>query len=390
MPQKKIFVTLLLLWCCLPLVYGQQLGLNFNHNPENIDFAYVAEIHPDWIRTTPRILDYADGKLDPERSRGLQNVIKAGTAGYKIVFGFRWDFKKRQLRLPAPGSDREVKYFHMVDIILEKVGQYVDIFSLGNEPNLETMQIDLHYNDAHQVPLVVFTRRLMDHVIGFYENHDWSLPQIYAGSLPALFEHKQQQTPGVAELIKFAQDTKAVTGLSIHLHIEDSLEIGQALQYVRSIMPDKPIIVPEFSLFRLYNKHFQDRIAASPNGMSFLKKYQLPEDLKVYQWLTMVNNGKIPYEQWAEMFRSQSWYVPHYLNTYFRYFKKYHVVLATYPLLQQGFRKQVTPKTPSWFLNPLYLQKSFGKDTSGHYYVNPLVYDDYLRLLQQGRNANGQ
>lgn len=376
----------MLICLCVQTLYGQDLGLNFNHDPENIDFKYVEKIHPGWIRTTPRILDYTDGLLNPDNDSGIQKVVEAGERGYRIVFGFRWDFKKRNLAIPAPGSEREASYFEMADNIMEKVGPYVKIFTLGNEPNLETIDSDLQYNREHRVPLVVFTERLMHHVINFYKNHPgWQQPQFYAGSLPALFEKQQQKKPGVSELIKFAQNNREITGLAVHLHIADTLQIGAVFRYVRTLMPDKPIIVPEFSLFRLYNKHFKDSIAASEKGLSYLKKYNLSEGLRVYEWLNLVNNKKIPYSQWEEMFLSQSWYVPHYLNTYYRYFRQNNVVLATYPLLQQGFVKQVKSDSDSWFLNPLFLQKTFGLNDEGVYYTNPLVYTDYINLLRKDK-----
>jgi hypothetical protein len=61
--------------------------------------------------------------------------------------------------------------------------------------------------------------------------------------------------------------------------------------------------------------------------------------------------------------------------------------LATYPLLQQGYSKRVTPKTPSWFLNPLFIQKTFGKNNNGDYYTNPLVYQDFMQLLKIGKSS---
>ncbi|TZF82274.1 hypothetical protein FW774_16450 [Pedobacter sp. BS3] len=380
----KYLTCILISVCCTATTFAQQLGLNFNHNPENINFKYIAKTQVQWLRTTPRILDYVDGKLNLETDTAIQKVTEAGKKGYKIVFGLRWDFAQRKLAMPEPGSEREKTYFAAVDNILNRVGPYVNIFTLGNEPNLETIESDLQYNQEHQVPLVIFTRRLMHHVISFYKNHPgWKQPQLYAGSLPALFEKKQQQKPGVSELIKFAQNNKEITGLAIHLHIADTLQIAEAFRYVRTLMPDKPIIVPEFSLFRLYNKHFNDVIAASAKGQAFIKKYNLPQNLKVYEWLSLVNTGKIPYQQWEEMFLSQSWYIPHYLNTYYRYFKQNNVVLATYPLLQQGYVKRVTPASDSWFLNPLFLQKSFGLNSNGEFYTNPLVYTDYINLLQK-------
>ena len=285
--------------------------------------------------------------------------------------------------MPEPGSPKEAEYFKTVDQILNRVGEYVDIFKLGNEPNLETIESDLQYNKENRVPLVVFTERLMDHVIAYYKSHpSWKMPEIYAGSLPALFEKAQQQKPGVYELIKFAQNRPEIKGFAVHLHIADTLQIPQALAFVRSIMPDKPIIVPEFSLFRLYNKHFGDKIAASVRGLAFVKKYHLSPDIKVHEWLGLVNAGKIPHQQWEEMFLSQDWYPSHYLKTYYRYFTGYNVVLATYPLLQQGFDKDVKANSASWFLNPLFLQKSFSLNPQKEYYVNPLSYSDFTSLLK--------
>ena len=381
----KIFSAI----CALSLstiwnVHSQQLGLNFNHNPEYINFKYVEKVPVKWIRATPRILDYVDGKLNAETDTGIEKLVEASKKGYQLAFGFRWDFKDRNLAMPLPGSAKEAEYFKVVDKLLDRVGPYVKIFKLGNEPNLETIESDMQYNQDKKVPLVVFTGRLMDHVLAYYKNHpEWSIPEIYAGSLPALFEKKQQEKPGVYELIKFAEGRSDVKGLAVHLHIADTLQIPKALDFVRSLMPHKPIIVPEFSLFRLYNKHFSDKIAASSRGAAFIKKYRYPEDIKVHEWLTLVHSGKVPYSQWEEMFLSQDWYMPNYLKTYYRYFSQYKVVLATYPLFQQGYSKIVKPASASWFINPLFLQKSFSADPSGNYYTNPLVYSDFLTLNQK-------
>ncbi|TYR37263.1 hypothetical protein FXV77_04420 [Sphingobacterium phlebotomi] len=381
---KYIFAALLACGFSFIPAFSQQLGLNFNHNPENIDFKYVKKINVEWIRATPRILDYVDGMLVAETDTSLQKIVEAGKIGYRIAFGFRWDFKRRNLTLPEPGSASEAAYFKTVDKIMDRVGAYVDIFKLANEPNLETIDSDLEYNDKGKVPLIVFTERLMNHIIAYYKNHPtWTLPEIYAGSLPALFEKKQQQTPGVYELIKFAQSRAEVKGLAVHLHIADTLQIPQALDFVRTLMPDKPIIVPEFSLFRLYNKHFGDSIAGNAKGLAFVQKYQLPTHIKIHEWLTLVNTGKIPYQQWEEMFLSQDWYVPNYLHTYYRYFKAYNVVLATYPLFQQGYTKDVKASSDSWFLNPLFLQKSYNLDPFGEYYTNPLSHPDFTKLLEK-------
>src|SRR5690606_26494039 len=124
-------------------------------------------------------------------------------------------------------------------------------------------------------------------------------------------EKAQQKTPGVFEMIQMANESPAIEGLAIHLHIADTLEIPAAFKFVRQLMPTKPIIVPEFSLFRRYNKHLADSIGSSTEGAAYLTACGLPAGLKVYQWLTKFNNGEIPYDQWEKMYATQSWYIPH-------------------------------------------------------------------------------
>jgi len=362
---------------------AQEIGLNFNHNPENIDLKYVAQTGVKWVRTTPRILDYVDGALHVKNDPGIKMVVASGKSGYEIAFGFRWDFKRRALRLPEPNTDREALYFKTVDSILDQVGQYVKIFKLGNEPNLETMEVDMQYNSHHEIPLVIFTNRLFEHVFAYYKKHpEWKMPEFYTGSLPALFEKRWQENPGVLELIQYTQTNKQITGLAVHLHIADTADIPQALTFVRRIMPSKPIIVPEFSLWRLYNKQFNSYIKDSGTGAAFLKKYKLPKNMKVHEFLTLVNDKKIPPSQFYEMFISQNWYPDHYLNIYRRYYQTYGVTLATYPLFQQGYSKVVTPKSQSWFLNPIFMNKSYGTNKQGEYEKNPLSYEDFMNWVR--------
>jgi hypothetical protein len=71
------------------------------------------------------------------------------------------------------------------------------------------------------------------------------------------------------------------------------------------------------------------------------------------------------------------------LKTYQRYYKQYGVVLATYPLFQQGYAKYVKPDSESWFLNPIYLNKSYGVAENGEFVKNPLSYDDFINWVKK-------
>jgi hypothetical protein len=225
--NSKNMTSLALMLGLVMSFYGiaraQEIGANFNHDPEIIDMAYLKKTPVEWIRTTPYIFEYIRGDKDPATEVGLQKVIDAKKAGYKVAFGFRWDFRKHKLSIPEPGSDDEKRYFDVARKILERVGPYIDMFKLGNEPNLETLEKDLQLNEKGVVPLVLFTERLLTEVVEpYYGAHpELRRPDVYTGSLPRLFMKNEQQKPGVVGLIRLAQNNDRIQRLAVHLHISD-------------------------------------------------------------------------------------------------------------------------------------------------------------------------
>lgn len=359
---------------------AQELGLNFNHNPEIIDFDYIEKAQVKWVRTTPRILDYATGKLDIHEDEGLKKVIEAGEKGYKVAFGFRWDFNNHNMAIPEPDSPEEKKLFDVERRILEKVSPYVRIFKLGNEPNLETKKSDMVANKDGIIPLVRFMKRQLELVVlPFYESRpELARPDIYIGSFPRLFMEETQKNPAVVNLIRLAEEDPRITGLAVHLHISSFQEVEESFEFVRKLMPEKPIIVPEFSLHRLYLSKKTELLGATPEGKAFAKKYKRKENMKLYEWCGIANTSGVSAEEWKEMFYSRDWFPENYLKSYFESYKKYGVVLATYPLFQQSCPSNMTPRSPMWFINPIFCQKSLFKQADGEYGENPLVYDDFI------------
>jgi len=368
---------------------AQEIGANFNHDPEIIDFVYLKKTPVEWIRTTPYIFEYIRGEKSPETEPGLQKVIDASKAGYKVAFGFRWDFRKFKLRVPAPGSEEEKTYFAVASRILARVGPYIQIFKLGNEPNLETLAIDLQRNPDGEVPLVRFTERLLTAVVDpYYSAHpELKRPDVYTGSLPRLFMKDEQQKPGIVGLIELAQHDDRIKGLAIHLHVSDSVEMNESLRFARSIMPTKPIIVPEFSLFRLYNAHVADALGDSPAGIAFAKRYGYAPQSKLYTWYSKANTDHVTAAEWAALFASRTWFPPHFMKTYYRYFQRYGVVLATYGYLSQSAPQKMTATSPTWFINPIFPMKSLEVQPDGSYTPNPLWYDDFVAIVNAGKQT---
>lgn len=380
---RAMFVTLLLAGAPAP---AQEIGANFNHDPELIDLTLLQRVPVQWVRTTPYIFEYIQGAKQPETAEGLANVIRAHEAGYKVAFGFRWDFKAKRLPVPAPDSPEEKHYFSVAARILERVGGNIEIFKLGNEPNLETRDADLRLNSEGIVPLVRFMQRLLSEVVEpCYQAHpEWKRPAVYVGSLPALFEPNMQALPAVKGLIAMAQENPAIEGLSIHLHVETEAQIVAAFEFVRGLMPEKPIIVPEYSPHRLYLKHMTETLGYNEEGRDFAARFHRSPAMKLHEWYSLANQHKVSAEEWAALFATRDWFTPRFLLTCYEYFQRYHVRLATYGFVSQYAPPVVPANGMAWFLNPIFPQKSLPLAEDGSYPTNPLWFDDFVTIVKQG------
>lgn len=361
---------------------AQILGANFNHNAEILDTTYLKKSGATWVRATPRLLDYAEGKLPVTNDPANNKLIEAGKSSYKIVFGFRWDFAMRKQRIPLPGSPEETALFSVERQILEQVGPYVDVFTLGNEPNLETLPDDMKPDSKGEIPLVRFMQRQLAMVVEpyFKTRTGTPYPQIFLGSLPALFEKKQQEIPANTALIRMAQDDPRITGMDLHLHILNFGQVEEAFRFIRAIMPKKPIIVTEFSLHRLYLAHRTDPLGVTPAGKTFAETYGRDPAMKLYEWCSIANSKGVSPAEWNDLFASRAWYISHYLKQFEQAFRQNGVTIATYPLFQQSCPENMTPNSPMWFVNPIFCQKSLKKQTDGTFSPNPLSFADFREI----------
>lgn len=385
------FKKSLLVFLCLigQSCWAQELGANFNHNAEIIDFNYLEKVDVDWIRTTPRIIDYAQRTLLIHNDPALQKVIEAGEKGYKIAFGFRWDFKAHNRAIPASGSVEEQKLFDTARQILKQVGPYVTIFKLGNEPNLETLKQDMAINSKGEIPLLEFTDRFLYQVVlPYFKEETEKVPDIYIGSFPALFEERFQKNEAVLGLLAYTQSNTDIAGLSLHLHIEDTTEIDQAFKFARSIVKEKPIIIPEFSLHRLYKKKLTEPLNSTAKGNQFAIKYNYTPEMKLFEWFSIANTNRVDSKQWEALFNSRDWFTKDFFDFYFERFQKYGVVLATYPLFQQSCPKQMTANSPAWFINPVFCQKSLELTSKDDFSANPLWIGSYMKWVKVGKRSS--
>ncbi|MCM5661806.1 LamG-like jellyroll fold domain-containing protein [Galbibacter mesophilus] len=367
-------------------IKAQEIGANFNHDFNALNFDYLQRSQVDWIRTTPYITDYIFKGRSVQNSDQFTTVNDLKNSGYKIAFGFRWDFKALNMRIPEPNSEAEQKCFAVADSILDIVGPSVDLFKLGNEPQLETFDEDMVPNNDGVIPLVRFFKRLNNLVIKpyFETNRPNNEPPVYVGSLVNLQFQNAQNLPAVVELMNYVQTSDDIDGAAIHLHARSLDDVETAIKYARSVITEKPFMVPEFSLQGLFRSTLEETLGNSPEGIAFAQKYGRDPSLKLYEYYTIMNTNKWTPVELQEYFDTRDWFPHNFLMTYYYLFKQYGVTLATYPLSQQSAPQTVTPENTIWFFNPIYGQKLIELKPNGDWNENPIAFDDFMSILNGG------
>jgi hypothetical protein len=71
--------------------------------------------------------------------------------------------------------------------------------------------------------------------------------------------------------------------------------------------------------------------------------------------------------------------------TYYRYFERYGVRLATYGFVSQYAPPVVPPNSSAWFINPIFPAKSLPPNADGSFTPNPLWMDDFVAIVSKGR-----
>jgi hypothetical protein len=91
-------------------------------------------------------------------------------------------------------------------------------------------------------------------------------------------------------------------------------------------------------------------------------------------------------EEWSDFFASRKWFPQHFMQTYYRYFKKNGVVLATYGYFSQSAPQRVGPNSPIWFVNPIFPGKSLVPHADGSIMENPLWFQDFVDAAKSGKS----
>jgi hypothetical protein len=339
--------------CCAHLAQGQrlQLGGNFNEHAETIRWELLEASNTRLIRgfipASPFLSDRRDLSTDP----AVQNLKKAALDGYKVILCVKWDFKRADWRVPLPHSKEEGACFDWVAALLGEIGPVAALETV-NEVMVDTQDADIVPDADGAIPFVQFQQRLVDYL----ESRLKALPPIYMGGFTRMDKPIMQEHPLVRQMIDWIQADERISGANFHIHATDMEIFGQALAYMRSQIPAKPLIVTEFSLVWKYKRALKHPIGRFAKGREFASAHGYDPDLSVRQFINYAIDEPLPQPLWQAFLHSQYWYEPDFLEQACGLMNRYKIKYAAYAF-QQGSSGpgKLGPDSNPWILNPLYL-----------------------------------
>lgn len=365
-----------------------QLGGNVNENLDWLLPSLMDQSHAGWVRGFVPAFQFMRGERSFNSDAGLKTLNAAARSGRHVVLSIKWDCKARgeDGRVPLPDSGKEKQWFKFADDLLDATRGSVSILVLDNELLIDTQKADLEPGPGGQVPMVVFLRRLAAHIAGEHRAAADGKPlPIFAGGWTRLDLDAQRMLPATQASIDWVKRDPNIAGADYHLHQPDMRSSEEAMRYMHEQIPNKPLIVTEFSLVWKWKAHLGDRIAATPAGVSFAHQYSLPPAMTVAEFFGGAFRNRVPQAEWIDFLKSQPWFEADYLARIAPELEANGVVVATYAFTLNPFAKpggqgqRLDSNTNPWFLNDLFVPTLVSAPSPTQAAVNYGMFDCFVQ-----------
>lgn len=372
---------------------GLQLGANVNENLDWLLPNLMDQSHTEWVRGFVPAFQFMRGERSFNTDAGLKTLNAAARSGRHVILSIKWDCKGRgeDGQVPVADSTKEKQWFKFADDLLEAAKGNVSILVLDNELLIDTQKADLEPGVNGQIPMVAFLRRLAAHIAAEHRTAAGGEPlPIFAGGWTRLDFDRQRTLPATRASIEWVKHDPNIAGADYHLHQPDMRSTEDAMRFMHEQIPDKPLIVTEFSLVWKWKAHLEDRIAATPAGVSFGHRYSLPPEQTVAEFLTEAFQSRVSQAEWNDFLASQPWFESDYLERIAPELAANGVVVATYaftlnPFVKAGRQGQrVDSNTTPWFLNDLFVPTLVSAPSPTRAAVNYGMFDCFVRY-QMGK-----
>jgi hypothetical protein len=364
------------------------LGGNTNENFQWATPQILERTHTAWVRGFFPASQFISGQRSYDSDPAIEALKSAADSGHKVILSIKWDSKEGGFgRIPQPGSSEEQVAFNFLDRLLDATDRRLSALVVINELSIDTLAPDLVPGPDGRVPIIVFIRRVVDHVDAEDRKaaNGSKLP-IFAGGMTRLDLVQTQQSVATKLMIRLVNNDPRITGADFHLHQPSMATTQCALDFIHHAIPNKLLMTTEFSLVFQWQVHLGDQVAGSERGQEFSNQYGLQRGITVAQFLTDGFERPVPVQEWHEFLASQPWFDGHYLAHVLPLMQAGGVKIATYALTWNPEPapnpKPVTTNTTPWFLNPLLVPGMAYVPDSTRLPENYELFGDYVNYQQ--------
>ena len=359
-----------------------EMGVNVNERPHWLKSDLLEQSQTTWVRAFIEASHYIRGDRQLSDDYRVDAMHRVADDGYKVLLSIKWNLKEAEWRIPEPGSGEEQQWFRFAGDLLEELDGKLSMLVLVNEITIDTPEKDLRPNENGVIPFVRFQKRLLEYISRQKPRGADGQPlDIYTGGFTRLDKKELQYHPVNQAMYEWINEEDRLAGADFHMHQPDYKTSLEAADFIREQIPEKPLIVTEFSFVWHWKAHLGDAIGSSQAGKEFARKYDLDPRMTVAEYSTEAFRNPVPEKEWQEFMKSQPWFEPDYLDVMGRLMERHGVVVATYAFTQNPDTDEAW--TISENMNPWYIQQLFiprvAHTESGKTAVNYGLFENFLR-----------
>lgn len=344
-----------------------EIGLNYNHAPENINFTDLDRAKAKVVRAFVDYYQFRSGAKNIATDPGLNALAIAHDSGYKTVLSIKFDFTSKNFPTTTAAIDTELNY---LNTLLAAIYPDCDILIIGNEPFIESIQ------SQRGTPLLNFYKAAAQKVNAFKAAQTRKIP-LYIGAFNRLWE-SGRQTEATA-LLQYANATSWLAGIDLHIHHSVNSDIDGAFAFASPrIRSDQKILVTEYSLMH----HWKANLGVTiPSQLA--SQYGRPASWKVWEYLHYAINNPVSRPEWVVFLQNSPWFESrknYITNSYAIFQSKPKFLLCTYAAYQT-IGNTFTATTDSWILNPIFVNRTVVPNpTNGQNQINYTFFDTFRAL----------
>lgn len=337
------------------------MGVNVNERPHWLKPGLLQQSRTTWVRAFIEASHYIKGRRELDDDFRTAALKRVADRGYKVLLSIKWNLKEAGWRVPEPGSRQERQWFGFAGRLLEELQGDLSMLVLVNEITIDTPEADLQPNEDGVIPFVRFQQRLLDHISGLNPTaaNGHPLP-VYTGGFTRLDTKKLQTHPANRAMFKWINEDDRLAGADFHMHQPDYETTVQAADFIRTAIPDKPLIVTEFSLIWKWKAHLGQALGATEKGKAFAGQYHYDPSMSVAEYATRAFSHPVGEGEWHDFMKSQTWFEPRYLDVMGRVMENHGVVVATYAFTQNPDTDEawtITEQSTPWFIQQLFIPR---------------------------------